>query len=326
MHTHNRPWAILMACTSQAKSVISLLSGAAIDYNRLRFFPSYPMNVVDYKIYALSQSIFFQHFGESLMNNLQWLDEVKFNPQGLVPAIAQHHQTGRVLMVAWMNREALALTAEKNQAVYFSRSRNKLWHKGEESGHFQTVHEIRLDCDADVIILQIEQQGGIACHTGRESCFYRKLTANGWEIVDAQLKDPSQIYAAPSSNPHSQVMNASTAQSEQVDVLSYLAKMMIERKQADPDSSYVAKLYHKGLNKILEKVGEESVETIIAAKDFKSEASLDNQNDLIYEVADLWFHTIVMLGYFDLEPQLVLNELARRQGLSGLLEKANRQH
>ena len=101
---------------------------------------------------------------------------------------------------------------------------------------------------------------------------------------------------------------------------------MAERKAADPDSSYVAKLYHKGLNKILEKVGEESIESIIAAKDFKAEASEDHKNDLIYEVADLWFHTIVMLGYFDLEPQLVLNELARRQGLSGLAEKASRAH
>ncbi|MEN3979688.1 bifunctional phosphoribosyl-AMP cyclohydrolase/phosphoribosyl-ATP diphosphatase HisIE [Acinetobacter sp. CWB-B33] len=260
------------------------------------------------------------------MNNLQWLDEVKFNEQGLVPAIAQHHQTGRILMVAWMNREALALTAEKNQAVYFSRSRQKLWHKGEESGHFQTVHEIRLDCDADVIVLQIEQHGGIACHTGRESCFYRKLTVSGWETVDAQLKDPSQIYGEKSVNPHTLAMNASNAQSEQVEVLDYLGQMMAERKQADPDSSYVAKLYHKGLNKILEKIGEEGVETIIAAKDFKSEANEDNKNDLIYEVADLWFHTIVMLGYFDLEPQLVLNELARRQGLSGLVEKASRSH
>ena len=260
------------------------------------------------------------------MNNLQWLDEVKFNEQGLVPAIAQHHQTGRVLMVAWMNREALALTAEKNQAVYFSRSRNKLWHKGEESGHFQTVHEIRLDCDADVIVLQIAQHGGIACHTGRESCFYRKLTPNGWEIVDAQLKDPNAIYGEKSKNPHTLAMNASTAQSEQVEVLSYLGQMMAERKAADPDSSYVAKLYHKGLNKILEKVGEEAVETIIAAKDFKSKANEDHKNDLIYEVADLWFHTIVVLGYFDLDPQVVLNELARRQGLSGLLEKANRSH
>ena len=260
------------------------------------------------------------------MKNLQWLDEVKFNEQGLIPAIAQHHQTGRVLMVAWMNREALTLTAEKNQAVYFSRSRQKLWHKGEESGHFQTVHEIRLDCDADVIVLQIEQHGGIACHTGRESCFYRKLTANGWEIVDAQLKDPDQIYANNSSNPHTLAMNASTAQSEQIEILDYLGQMMAERKVADPDSSYVAKLYEKGLNKILEKIGEESIETIIAAKDFKSEPQEDNKNDLIYEVADLWFHSIVMLGYFDLQPQVILNELARRQGLSGLVEKANRQH
>ena len=260
------------------------------------------------------------------MNNLQWLDEVKFNEQGLVPAIAQHHQTGRVLMVAWMNREALALTAEKNQAVYFSRSRNKLWHKGEESGHFQTVHEIRLDCDADVIILQIEQHGGIACHTGRESCFYRKLTANGWEIVDAQLKDPNQIYGEQAANAHTLAMSQSKAQAEQVEVLAYLGQMMSERKTANPDSSYVAKLYHTGLNKILEKVGEETVEAIIAAKDFNTEANANNKNDLIYEVADLWFHSIVMLGYFDIEPQVVLNELARRQGLSGLVEKANRSH
>ncbi len=260
------------------------------------------------------------------MNNVQWLDEVKFNEQGLIPAIAQHHQSGRILMVAWMNREALSLTAEKNQAVYFSRSRQKLWHKGEESGHFQTVHEIRLDCDADVIVLQIEQHGGIACHTGRESCFYRKLTANGWETVDAQLKDPNQIYGEKSQNAHTQAMNASTAQAEQVDVLSYLGQMMAERKAADPESSYVSKLYHKGLNKILEKIGEESFETVIAAKEFQIAANEDNKNDLIYEVADVWFHTIVMLGYFNLDIQLVLNELARRQGLSGLVEKTNRDH
>ena len=255
-----------------------------------------------------------------------WLDAVKFDPQGLIPAIAQDRDSGRILMVAWMNREALQLTAEKQQGVYWSRSRNKLWHKGEESGHFQTVHEIRLDCDADVIVLIITQQGGIACHTGRESCFYRKLTANGWEIVDAQLKDPSQIYAEKSANPHTLAMNASTAQSEQIEILDYLGQMMVERKKANPDSSYVAKLYHKGFNKILEKVGEESIESILAAKDFKAEPQEDNKNDLIYEVADLWFHTIVMLGYFDIEPQIILNELARRQGLSGLVEKANRQH
>ena len=267
------------------------------------------------------------------MNNLQWLDEVKFNEQGLIPAIAQHHQTGRILMVAWMNREALALTAEKNQAVYFSRSRQKLWHKGEESGHFQTVHEIRLDCDADVIVLQIEQHGGIACHTGRESCFYRKLTPNGWEIVDAQLKDPSQIYAEKSANPHTLAMNASTAQSEQVEILDYLGQMMAERKKANPDSSYVAKLYHKGLNKILEKVGEEATEAIIAAKDiniandtpYDTVADDTAVKDLVYEIADVWFHTMVTLAWFNIPSWAVTNELARRFGLSGIDEKAARQ-
>ncbi|HCA5308482.1 TPA: bifunctional phosphoribosyl-AMP cyclohydrolase/phosphoribosyl-ATP diphosphatase HisIE [Acinetobacter baumannii] len=254
------------------------------------------------------------------MNNTQWLDEVKFNEQGLIPAIAQHHQTGRILMVAWMNRESLALTAEKNQAVYFSRSRQKLWHKGEESGHFQTVYEIRLDCDGDVIVLQVEQHGGIACHTGRESCFYRKLTPQGWEIVDAQLKDPTAIYgdnAKTESHDH-------THTTEQVDVLAHLGQLMQERKQAEADTSYVASLYKKGINKILEKVGEEGVETIIAAKDYAAQNTESNLNDLIYETADLWFHSIVMLGYFDLNPQLIIDELGRRQGLSGLVEKANR--
>lgn len=266
------------------------------------------------------------------MNDVQWLDEVKFNTQGLVPAIAQDHLTGRVLMVAWMNREALSLTAEKNQAVYFSRSRQKLWHKGEESGHFQTVHEIRLDCDADVIVLQVEQHGGIACHTGRPSCFYRKLTPQGWEIVDSQLKDPNQIYAktpsdaATTSNPHSLAMQDSKAEAEHVEVLSYLGRMMAERKSANPDSSYIAKLYHKGLNKILEKVGEESFEMVIAAKEYDQEKIADHKNDFIYEMADLWFHSLVVLGYFDIDPQVILNELARRQGLSGLTEKANRSH
>ena len=125
-----------------------------------------------------------------------WLDRVKWDAGGLVPAIAQDRQSGRVLMVAWMNREALAETARRREAVYWSRSRRKLWHKGEESGHVQAVHEIRLDCDADVIVLQVEQRGGIACHTGRESCFYRVLNDGAWQEVDPVLKDPSHIYGA----------------------------------------------------------------------------------------------------------------------------------
>lgn len=123
-----------------------------------------------------------------------WLDTVNWNSDGLVPAIAQDARSGRILMMAWMNREALQLSAERGEAVYWSRSRNKLWHKGETSGHIQKLHEIRLDCDEDVIVLQVEQLGGIACHTGRESCFYRVLKDGEWQSVDPVLKDPGDIY------------------------------------------------------------------------------------------------------------------------------------
>ncbi|MEW5904756.1 MAG: phosphoribosyl-AMP cyclohydrolase [Pseudomonadota bacterium] len=123
-----------------------------------------------------------------------WLNKVNWSDDGLVPAIAQDAVSGRVLMVAWMDRQALKRTVETGEAIYWSRSRKKLWHKGEESGHVQKVKEIRLDCDADVILLQIEQQGGIACHTGRASCFYSKLEHGAWVAVDEVLKDPNEIY------------------------------------------------------------------------------------------------------------------------------------
>jgi phosphoribosyl-AMP cyclohydrolase len=131
------------------------------------------------------------------MNDLSvnnYLDDIKWDDNGLVPAIAQDAKTGRILMMAWMNKESLELTAQENRAVYWSRSRQKLWRKGEESGHVQNVSEVRLDCDADVIILQIEQVGNIACHTGRESCFYRVLRNDSWQITDPVLKDPGTIY------------------------------------------------------------------------------------------------------------------------------------
>lgn len=123
-----------------------------------------------------------------------WLDTVNWNSDGLVPAIAQDATTGRILMMAWMNRESLQLSAELGEAVYWSRSRNQLWHKGETSGHIQKLHEIRLDCDEDVVVLQVEQLGGIACHTGRESCFYRVLKDGEWQTVEPVLKDPADIY------------------------------------------------------------------------------------------------------------------------------------
>lgn len=131
-------------------------------------------------------------------NDSTWLSDIEFNEQGLIPAIAQDYLTGRVLMVAWMNADALAQTVSSRQAVYWSRSRQALWRKGESSGHGQCVHEIRLDCDADVILLSVEQIGHIACHTGRESCFYRQLVNKDgkmvWNTMDPVLKDPDQIY------------------------------------------------------------------------------------------------------------------------------------
>jgi phosphoribosyl-AMP cyclohydrolase len=128
---------------------------------------------------------------------MHWLDKIKYDDKGLVPVIAQEQSTGDVLMFAWMNREALQLTAELKRAVYFSRSRNKLWFKGEESGHMQTVHDIRIDCDSDVVLLKVTQEGhdpGIACHTGRHSCFYKRLVGETWQACEPVLKDPESIY------------------------------------------------------------------------------------------------------------------------------------
>lgn len=128
---------------------------------------------------------------------VSWLDAIRWDANGLVPVIAQEQSTGDVLMFAWMNREALQKTAELGRAVYFSRSRGKLWYKGEESGHVQTVHDMRLDCDNDVILLRVTQTGhdpGIACHTGRHSCFYQQLQNGRWQAVDPVLKDPESIY------------------------------------------------------------------------------------------------------------------------------------
>lgn len=123
-----------------------------------------------------------------------WIDAVHWDDKGLVPVVTQDAGSGRVLTVAWMNREALAQTVRRGEAVYWSRSRNRLWHKGEESGHVQKVLEVRLDCDADAVLLKVEQHGGIACHTGRERCFFMRLDGDRWVSTDPVLKDPALIY------------------------------------------------------------------------------------------------------------------------------------
>ncbi len=125
-------------------------------------------------------------------------DDIKWNDQGLIPAIAQDWQTGEVLMLAWMNREALELTLAENRAIYFSRSRNALWRKGEESGHVQQLKELRIDCDADTILMKVDQVGGIACHTGRRCCFYQVYKDGQWQVTDEVVRDPADIYGKPS--------------------------------------------------------------------------------------------------------------------------------
>lgn len=130
--------------------------------------------------------------------NTDWLDQIKWNSDGLIPAIAQDWASGRILMQAWINREALQLAVEENRAVYWSRSKQKLWKKGEESGHIQVLHGVFLDCDNDCVVYKIEQLGGIACHTGRESCYYQKLEDGQWVENEPVLKDPKEIYSADS--------------------------------------------------------------------------------------------------------------------------------
>ena len=137
----------------------------------------------------------------STTNNSPWLKKVRWDENGLVPVIAQEASTGDILMFAWMNRDALARTVELGEAVYWSRSRKKLWHKGEESGHTQKVLEMRLDCDEDVVLLKIEQAGGIACHTGRHSCFFQKFDGEDWQAADPVLQDPETIYTNTKKTP-----------------------------------------------------------------------------------------------------------------------------
>ncbi len=129
------------------------------------------------------------------MSQSKWLDEIKWDDKDLIPAIAQEADTGKILMVAWMNREALKLTVKEGRAIYWSRSRQKLWRKGEESGNVQTLNEIRLDCDNDVVLLEVEQKGGIACHTGRHNCFFKRLVDGKWQEVESVLQDPETIYS-----------------------------------------------------------------------------------------------------------------------------------
>lgn len=207
---------------------------------------------------------------------------LRFDEQGLIPAIAQDFATGEVLMLAYMNQEALQKTLATGIAHYWSRSRAKLWQKGETSGHIQHVHDIRYDCDADTLLIRVEQVG-VACHTGARSCFFHTLS-----------ESPA---AAPIQ--------------ESTDLLARLYRVVLERKARAPQESYVAALMARGQDQILKKVVEEAAEVVMASKDGQEQA-------IVHEIADLWFHTIVALGWHNIPPQHILEELQRRFGKSGL--------
>lgn len=213
------------------------------------------------------------------------LKDIKFNEKGLVPAIAQDINTSEVLMMAWMDRESVEKTVSTGKAHYFSRSRNKLWLKGETSGNFQEVKSILYDCDGDTVLMLVDPKGP-ACHTGEKTCFYRALEGD-------KIKP---------SGPH---------------IIKELFEVLKERKKADPKSSYVASLYAKGLPKILEKVGEESAELIEAAVE-------KGKTDVLYEFCDLLFHSMVLLSERGVEIDEVFIELGRRFGISGIAEKESR--
>ncbi|MBI2861857.1 MAG: bifunctional phosphoribosyl-AMP cyclohydrolase/phosphoribosyl-ATP diphosphatase HisIE [Chloroflexi bacterium] len=205
--------------------------------------------------------------------------ELKFDEQDLIPAIVQDNRTGQVLMVAYMNREALRLTQETGQAWFWSRERQALWRKGETSGNTMQVRIVLVDCDGDAILLSVDPAGP-ACHTGEQSCFFRSLEGNA---ASAQAPEP----IGPG-------------------ILHEVFTVILDRQRVRPEGSYVAGLFAAGLDRIAQKVGEEAIEAVLAAKGDSAEA-------LTAEVADLWFHSLVLLAARGLSPEAVWRELARRR-------------
>ena len=220
------------------------------------------------------------------------LNRVDWDKSRLIPAIVQDCKSNEVLMLAYMDKEALKLTLQTKLAHYFSRSKERIWKKGESSGNIQRVKDIYIDCDQDTILLKVEQVG-VACHTGRESCFFTKLESGevGGKVDEALISNYS--------------------------IFDKLYHTLQSRKSADPSKSYVASLLNKGENSYLKKVVEEAGEFCFAIKD-------DKKDEIVYEAADLAFHVLVALVDKDINPDLIKQELSRRFGMSGIEEKKNR--
>lgn len=215
--------------------------------------------------------------------------DLRFDASGLIPAIAQDAENGQVLMHAYMDAEALARTLETGLAHYYSRSRGRLWRKGEESGHVQHVRAILYDCDQDALLLKVDQAVA-ACHTGNRSCFYRELSVGEGRGVRAEDRrfDPTVVYSG-------------------LGILLDVYGVIQDRKIHPPEGSYVATLFAKGSDQILKKVAEESAEVLLAAK-------AGDRKQIVYEMADLWFHTLVLLAERGIRPEEIAQELGRRFG------------
>lgn len=221
------------------------------------------------------------------------LEKIDFEKQdGMIPVVVQDNETLEVLMLAYMNKEALELTISTNYAHYFSRSKQRLWKKGEESGHTQKVNEILLDCDNDTILLKVEQHG-VACHTGRKSCFFTNIKTN--EIISDVEVNPNLSYS----------------------VIDLLYHTILERKHSDSEKSYTSSLLNGKENNLLKKIVEEAGELTFALKD-------NDENEIIYESADVTYHILVALAKHNISPDRIKQELARRFGLSGIDEKNSR--
>lgn len=208
------------------------------------------------------------------------LEQIKFNDDGLVPVVVQDKSSGQVLMLAYANKDAIQKTIDTGKSHFWSRSREKLWMKGEESGNVQEIQEVYYDCDIDTLLYLVKQTG-VACHTGEKTCFYRSI----------KIGNGAPSFAASDS---------SKTLDEVYDVIT-------DRKENPKDGSYVSGLFEKGLDKILKKIGEEAGETIIGAKN-------EDKKEIIYETADLWFHSMIVLSYFDITPDDIYEELGRRFG------------
>ena len=219
------------------------------------------------------------------------IKNLKYDSNGLIPAIIQDWKNGDVLMLAYMNEESLKKTIETGNTHFWSRSRNKLWKKGETSGNEQIVKEISYDCDNDTLLVKVEQKG-VACHTGNRSCFYSKLT---------QVVIPSEA-----RNLEVETFSGN--------VIDKIYEIILDRKRNLRESSYVSSLFKSGRDKILKKIGEEASEVVIGSKN-------DKKEEIIYEIADLWFHSLVLLGYHDITPEEIYKELQKRFGKSGIRDE-----